>query len=75
VLTLLALEQTKQETLKGDGEKKTETTISTKTTTTTSALFLLSNFPHPNPYHSQNRRGKKDAKGKCVEIERRDKRT
>jgi hypothetical protein len=57
-------------------KKKTETTISTKTTSTTSALFLLSNFPHPNPYHSQNKRGQKGCKReKWVEIERRDKRT
>jgi hypothetical protein len=49
VLTLFALEQTKQDTLKGRStvKKKTEKTISTTTTTTTttttvSALFLLS---------------------------------
>jgi hypothetical protein len=66
VLTLLALEQTKQDTLKGDGEKKeTETTISTKTTSTTSAL----NFSSPTsriPMHITHKakEGKKDAKEK-----------
>jgi hypothetical protein len=45
LLALLALEQIKQDTLKGGAtvKKKTETTISTTTTTTTTTTrFLLS---------------------------------